>query len=266
MNRRLLVSTLICALWPAVASAQAVRGTVVDSAGRPLSGVDVILASTADRVRTDTSGRFALPIGHARVDTVRARLIGYRPAELVIGRSVRPLRIMLHRAPQRLETVRVLDQNTCDPSSLAGFECRRAAGVGHFRGAAELRALRPVAWADMFDGMPGVRRVMSKGPYGQDWKVAPPPGRCLIELWNGQPPMDIDKFAPHKPDEFWKPADVVAIELYDDYDKVPLVYRRYAWPFESEKCGIVVYWLRGAARTPIRAAPVDTVAPVPDEV
>ena len=66
---------------PLTANAQQLRGVVRDSLARPLAGAEVILSSNGDRVRSDSLGRFVLAVPSRAVDTLRVRLIGYRPAE-----------------------------------------------------------------------------------------------------------------------------------------------------------------------------------------
>lgn len=248
---------LLFLVAPGELNAQSVEGSVVDSAGAPLADAVVILerASTQStggmRSTTDERGRFRFTYVPYGEHVLRVRLIGYRPLELAVrvgrGGTVER-RITLQRMPQLLAGVRIVDQNSCNATSLAGFECRRAAGIGMFRDAGELRAMQPRYWAEMLDGMPGIRRTMTLGPYGPDWKVAAPPGRCIKELWNGQLPIPTDSDAPFKPDDFWKPEDVVAIEYYDSGRKVPAPYRRYYGYETPLDCALIIYWLRGADR------------------
>lgn len=236
---------------PAAARAQGIDGVVVDSAGQPLRDAVVILVPGEARRTTDSRGRFAFGGLMPGRYVVRVRLMGFRPFERAVdvarGRRT-TARLLLDRMPQLLGEVRIVDQDGCHGTSIEGFECRRSAGVGYYRDAAELRAINATFWADMFDGMPGVRRGMKLGPYGVDWQLEAPPGRCYVPLYNGQPEMKVDGETPFKPDAFWKPIDVVAIELYDDYEKVPAPYQAYAWPTMGQKCGLVIYWLRGAER------------------
>lgn len=237
--------------------AQSVEGTVVDSTGAALAEAVVILERAGQesvgglRAATDERGRFRFAYVPSGNHTLRVRLIGYRPVELMVrvgrGGTVER-RVTLQRMPQVLAGVRIVDQNTCDATSIAGFECRRAAGIGMYRDAGELRAMQPRYWAEMLDGMPGIRRTMKLGPYGPDWRVAAPPGRCVKELWNGQLPIPTDTEAPFKPDDYWKPEDVVAIEYYDSGRKVPGPYRRYYGIETPLDCALIIYWLRGAAQ------------------
>lgn len=236
---------------PGTAHAQALQGVVVDSAGRPLPDAVVILMPLETRATTDAGGRFSFGLVRAGEYVLRVRLIGYRPLERPVrhGRASRPVHLAMVRMPQVLDTVRISDQDGCHTTSLAGFECRRASGEGYFRDAGELRALKPRYWADMLDGIPGVRRSMVMGPHGLDIRPAAPPSRCFNELWNGQPALN-DPTLGYQPDHLWKPNDVVAIEVYDEYVKVPARYRPYAWPPFQPQCGIIVYWLRGAEKAP----------------
>ncbi len=259
MRKRTAVAFVVLPLLAALGHlpAQSVEGEVVDSAGARLAQAVVILEragrdSPGGRLATtDERGRFRFANVPSGDHVLRVRLIGYRPLEVAVrvrGRGIVDRRLTMQRMPQLLAGVRIVDQDACATTSLAGFECRRAAGVGMFRDAGELRAMKPRYWAEMLDGMPGIRRVMSVGPFGPDWKVAPPPGRCIKELWNGQALMEIDSEAAHKPDAYWKPEDVVALEYYDNGRKVPARYRQYFSWEDPLDCALIIYWLRGADR------------------
>lgn len=240
--------------------AQSVEGVVVDSADAPVVGAVVTLtragqdSASGSRTTTDGRGRFhfaAVSVGSYVLDV---RLLGYGPARLAVSvprRGIVDQRITLQRVPQVLARVRIVDQDACDATSLEGFECRRAAGVGLYRDRAELLAMEPRYWVELLDGMPGVRRIMRRGAYGPDWRVAPPPGRCIRELWNGQPwsPMDF----------YLKPDDVVAVEYYDRGRKVPAAYRRHFKWYDSLDCAMIIYWIRGAAAEALgKSIPADS--------
>lgn len=237
---------------PVRASGQQLRGVVRDSLARPLVGAEVILSSSGERIRSDSLGRFFLGRPSSAGDTLRVRLIGYRPFEQLLAAADSSLAVVvvLRRYPQMLDTVRArTDQDRCTRDALSGFECRRDAGRGMFRDAGQLRALRPQTWADMFDGIPGLRRVPRSGPNGYDVRVGVAPSRCLVELWNGQLPMMKEMDMPFAPDETWSPNDVIALEMYAEYRDVPGPYRGAAWPVDSSQpCVLVIYWLRGVAR------------------
>lgn len=251
--RILAVATITGALAsvPARTQAQTLTGIVTDSAGRPLREAEVLIGLGELRARADSAGRFSIRIPRGGRVEVIARLVGYRQfvdTVQVPDFGTQRYNIRLERLPPRLATVTITDRSLCETTSLSGFECRRNSGVGHFRDAGELRAMRPRHWADMLDGMPGLRREPRRGPYGFDWRPTAPPSRCVREIWNGQLPMDAPG-AEFQPDELWTPNDVVAIEYYERYNEIPPQYQGYAWPpSEGQPCALIVYWLRGADR------------------
>jgi hypothetical protein len=246
-----LVAFLLMLLAPRNAAAQPVRGSVVDTLGRPLPEADVIVVNTQISVRTDAGGRFALPLERAGTYEIRVRKIGY----ISFGASFyfRPgmaeeLVLVMTQFSNTLDTVRAIaDADRCATTTLEGFECRRQAGLGYFRDAGTLRSLRSDHWADMFEGMPGLRRNMVLGPMGREWRIMARPSRCLVELWNGQPPM-LAQPGDFPPDMRWRPNDVVAIEYYDEFYKVPARYRSYVLVAGEQPCELVIYWLRGATK------------------
>lgn len=241
---------LLCiAIAQATASAQGLRGSVVDSLGRPLADAEVIVVDPAVRTRSDSLGQFQLAALPAGRRVVRVRLIGYRPYETTItmasGRWA-TLRVALRPMPPVLAEFRITDTRLCAPNTLEGFECRRASGRGLFRDAGELRALRPSAWSDMLDGMPALRRAPSMTPDGLDWRPTAPPGGCLLEIYNGEDPQ-FDGHVRRVPVSHLVPQDVVAIEYYPKYQEVPEQFKRYAWPNGApQACALIVYWLRVA--------------------
>jgi hypothetical protein len=239
------VALALALALPAAADAQAgvIRGTVTDSAGRPLRDVEVLSVNAKRSTRTNADGRFTLARLPWGQQLIMARLPGYRAAERAVAmldEDTPPVDFQLFRVVQLIDTVRITSHDGCSAFDFAGFECRRRAGIGQFRGEAELTALRPTYWADMFEGLQGFRRVPYRHPQlGQDWTVISTTGwRCLTEGWNGR----------HKTaaDEVVMASDIVAIEHYEVYEKVPAAYKRLAWPNTQERpCALVMYWTRG---------------------
>jgi len=239
-----VVSALLLLLHPAPLRAQAgvLRGVVTDTAGRPLADVEVLSVNAKRSTRTDREGRFTLarlPFGQ---QLVMARYPGFQPGDQAVNmlnESMPPLTFRLRRVVQAIDTVRIVSHDGCAPYDYAGFACRRRAGVGQFRGAEELAALRPHYWADMFEGLPGLRNYQVPDRLmGFDWRVESTTGwRCLEEGWNGR-----ERTANL---ENVRPSDIVAVEHYDVYEKVPAAYKRLAWPTTQEKpCALVIYWTR----------------------
>jgi hypothetical protein len=115
---RYLVTAVIAlvALGSARLHAQAVRGTVVDSASqRPLRSA-IVQMEAGDRVvasaRTDSLGAFAMAAPSPGIYRVRVRLVGFgildtAPFTLGAG-EIRPLRIALGASAYALDTVRAV--------------------------------------------------------------------------------------------------------------------------------------------------------------
>lgn len=251
MSRLLRTTLSVLAAWtglalcaPAAAAQQGVlRGVVTDSTGRPLRGVEVFAIQTDRSTRTDAQGRYVLtrlPWGRS---VVMARAVGFRPVEraITIGdEGQQTLDFELLPSIQLIDTLRITSHDGCAAMRFEGFECRRRAGIGQFRGPEELRALRPDFWSDMFDGMTGFRKVpFTNQELGRlDWTVTPTTGwRCLIEGFNGRE---------RSPRETIIRADqIYAIEHYDVYERVPEPYKRFAWPPDSRTpCTLIMYWTK----------------------
>ena len=238
----LLLGLTVLPAAPLAAQTGVVRGVVTDSAGRPIRGVEVFAIRTDRTTRTDAQGRYTLTRVPWGQSVLMARLPGYRPSEraVTIGDSGEAtLNLRLGRAVQLVDTLKIVSHDGCAAYRVDGFECRRSAGIGQFRGPEELRALRPRYWADMFDGLAGFRRVpFTNQERNLDWTITPTTGwRCLKIGFNGREPTARETIV--------RPEDIYAIEHYDVYEKVPEPYKRLAWPGDQvEPCTLVMYWTR----------------------
>jgi hypothetical protein len=244
--RPLFAAFGIAAVVPAMLAAQAgtVRGVVTDSSGAPMRGVEVLALKQDRSARTDAEGRFlirGLPWGQV---VIMVRSPGWKPQDQVVqlgdNGADREPRFSLTRAVQIIDTARIVSQDACASFRYDGFECRRRAGIGQFRGPDELEALRPDYWADMFEGMNGLRKEPWRDPQrGRlDWTVASTTGwRCLMEGFNGRDRTSRE--------EVIYQNQIYAIEYFDVYDRVPEAYRRLAWPTGQERpCALVMYWTK----------------------
>jgi hypothetical protein len=249
LRRLLCVALLLTATPWTSAHAQMLRGVVHDPQGRPLPDATVRLVRSGVSARTDAQGEYSLRVSVAGADTLLVRLIGWRPVQLVFefdGVSDLDWSIPLERQPRVLDTVRATADRECPMFNFEAFLCRSRSAVGYKRNAEELAQLRPRYWADLFDGLPGVRRI---GNGAGDFTVEPTIGwRCLVELINGRPVGLSGRV-------YFTPDAVIGMEYYPSYAEVPEVYRRYAWEplrvmpgsisSHTATCGVVVYWIRG---------------------
>lgn len=124
-------ATLSCVA--AVVRAQAIRGVVVDATERPVAGVVVFMVDSASRVvaraLSAEGGQFRVAAARAGSYRLRTMRIGYRPTvtepiALLLGGEVER-RVTLTGAQVALDTVRVVDRNSCrvesDVSAAATF-------------------------------------------------------------------------------------------------------------------------------------------------
>ncbi|MDZ4674068.1 MAG: carboxypeptidase-like regulatory domain-containing protein [Gemmatimonadota bacterium] len=98
-------------LLPGAAEAQtppSIRGRVLDTGGRPLEGVEILLAGVARSVSTNAAGRFVFDSLSTRDYALTARLPGYGPARTRVAvKSAPPTEVELRMEPrpQVLETI-----------------------------------------------------------------------------------------------------------------------------------------------------------------
>jgi hypothetical protein len=216
-----------------------VAGVVTDPSGHPLDSIEVFVTTSGQTVRTDSAGRYRLGNLLSGPTRLRARRVGWKPVDtaFVLARnSSATLNFVLSGRVSALDTIRIRSsQDDCAPRNFYGFACRRRAGIGVFRDSADLAAIKPDYWADMFDGMPGLRRD------GHD-VLAVTHWRCLVYLVNGRPPMVYDMVMKERP---MYVNDVKAIEFYADANDAPKWYKVYTWPRGSSvPCSLIVYWTR----------------------
>lgn len=242
--RRVVSILCLASALPLAADAQGLFGTVSDSAGRPILGAEIVVLSDSLIMRTDAQGRFGFSSLRAGPHTLRVRAIGYASTqERVIVPPGAPanVRIVLREVRPLLDSVRAtVTVHQCPSTSLLGFACRRDAGSNaYFRNVEDLARIKPKDLYEVFEGLPGIRRVEAVGPDGLlEWAPGVRPSRCLVELENGRPPT--------LPFRLWTIKDIIAVEYYDAYFKIPNGYRTFVETPGKEGCDLIIYWLRGA--------------------
>ncbi len=242
---RLVCMLFVAFVTPLVAQAQGLLGTVTDTLGRPIAGAEVTVLSDSLTTRTGAQGRFAFPALRAGTYAVRVRAIGYASMqERVVVPSVAPadVRIVLRAVRPTLDSVRAtVSVHQCPSTSLMGFACRRDAGSrGYFRNAEDIARLKPRHLYDALAGLPGIRQRAGRTPEGDfEWLPAVRPSRCVVSLENGRPPT--------MPFRMWTAKDIIAVEYYDEYNKIPMGYRTFVETPGREGCDLIIYWLRGAS-------------------
>jgi hypothetical protein len=215
------------------AQSASIRGTVRDSSSRPMPNADVILAPAGRRARTDSTGRFAFDSLDAKQFTIRARRVGYGPAEWTIdlskgGRA--DIQLTLGARIAALDTVFVFDGRACDAQKYEGFMCRRATAKGLFIDYADIDSMNVLYSSELLRDVGGFSTMVRATRIGPT-RVAGST-HCTIVLMNGVPTpwTSIPE----------SPSDIIGIEIYQTPREIPKEYRRYTWGKES--CWLVAYW------------------------
>jgi hypothetical protein len=240
----------------------ALRGQVLDGAGHPIESAEVTASSVGRLTRTDGDGRFAIDTVVAGSNRVLVRLLGWQAIDttfVVDAKKPTVVRIVMARVAQNLNEVRIVSQDQCANRTLEGFNCRRVAGIGAFRDSAEIAALKPVCYANIAQGMDGLRLVPGvpcpKLESTKGW-------RCIRMLVDGRPPIQVTRL---------KMSQFIGVEFYDVGDKVPEWYKIYAYEsavasvpthqdtsgypmiyrtpaLPGRACALIVYWTHLADR------------------
>jgi hypothetical protein len=234
MNR-VALAALGFLLVASVAGAQSasIRGTVRDASSRPMSNAEVVVEPAGRRARTDSAGHFAFESLEPKQFTVRARRVGYEPAEWTIDLSKGgrvDIQLVLGARISVLDTVYVFDGRPCDPQRYEGFMCRRASARGRFIDYADIDTMDVLYSAEILRDVGGFTTIVRSTRNGPTRTVSPK--QCTTVLMNGVPTSWIT--IPESP------FDIIGIEIYQNPKEIPAEYRRYTWG--KEDCWLVAYW------------------------
>lgn len=227
----------------AIASAQTVRGVVLDAATRvPIAGTVIQLQPAGEsrprRVTADSSGAFSLSMPAAGLYTLTATRLGYiqhRGDTVRIGDSETVgVEIRLDRTAIPLRPVIVTERVSALPN---GFESRRAAGFGRFITRTDIENRRSSSASDLLRGIPGIVLTPARrgrGP-GSTLNMRGPAGLCQPAIWIDG--LYIASFADMSIDAMLTPAVLEAAEVYNSTSTAPSQYR-------TGNCGVVLFWTK----------------------
>ncbi len=221
-----------------VAEAQGSRlvGTVVDSAGKPLGGATVDVATLRRQAATDDSGVFVLvnlPMGPLEVSV---RRLGYEPQRIALSISGSIDSIVVRMVSQALTLGVVSATANRQRINIDAFYERVRRGMGTYVTRSEILARRPLSTTDMFRAAPGIRVLRLRGTDGIRFNSSSSMRRdCAPMLWiDGQraPGMELGEIPP---------GDVEGIELYNGPSTTPM---QFSHGPAGSACGVVVVWTR----------------------
>jgi TonB family protein len=238
------------------ASAQSgavITGTVHDSAGRPIPGVELGVVGGGLRGRTDDRGEYRLAGIVAGPATLVARRIGYKPYShslQLVATEEHIVDIVLLSSPEVLDAVSVTAQRQVYDSRLAGFNARLQQKVGHFVTRDRIDRANSSTLSDMLREIPGVKI----GPIRNEGRAIRLRGASCAPL------VFVDGF-PATAGEF--DVDIIdlqsveGIEVYAGLGSIP---PEFNGPRDLDRCGVIAIWSR-PSRERRRAAAIPDPRP-----
>lgn len=241
VRRFVPVLLLSAAAWSASAqSVGAISGTVKDSAGTPIPGVEVVLLQLKGFARSDSLGVFrftSVPTGNRQL---HFRRLGFAPksidAKVAEGQDL-ALSVVLEASATEIEGMTV-EELTHRRQMLSDFYDRSARGFGHFVTREQIEKRNPMNLSDMMRMIPGARLVPIRGTSysalrfnrAQMGNRDCPPQYWVdgVKAWN----LNIDDIVPQ---------DVEGIEIYSGASTVPPQYNTKEG---TTICGVVLIWTR----------------------
>jgi hypothetical protein len=229
-------------------SAGTVSGTVTAANKLPLAEARVKVVGTDLATTTRMDGAFdvtRVPAGRQRLQVL---MVGYSPGtmaiEIVAGDT---LRVSLVLEPLPLETVTI----TADPNffvGMAGFEERKARGLGRYFTREEIQVMQPRQLTDVLRRVPGMQIETVVGGFsggsptartGRSISGANAP--CVMAYYlNGSPlPLSADISI----NNFVAADDVAAMEVYTGSSQIPPEFNS---SLHGARCGVVAIWTRSS--------------------
>jgi hypothetical protein len=229
-------------------SAGTLTGTVTAANKLPVAQARVRVLGTDLATTTRIDGAFnvaGVPSGKHQLQVV---MVGYTPGamaiEIVAGDT---LKVSLVLEPLPLETVTV----TADPNffvGMAGFEERKARGLGRYFTREEIKVMQPRQLTDVLRRVPGMQIETVVGGLsggsptartGRNISGANAP--CVMAYYlNGSPfPLSADISINH----FVAADDVAAMEVYTGSAQIPPEFNSSLY---GARCGVVAIWTRSS--------------------
>ena len=240
------VSVAVAAGSVAAQTAGTLSGVVTTANKLPIAEAHVGITDTDLTATTRVDGAFDVPRVPAGRHQLRVVMVGYIPAVMSIEIvAADTLRVNLVLEPAALETVTV----TADANffvGIAGFEERKARGLGRYFTRDEIKAMQPRQLTDVLrrvpgmaieTGVSGLSGGSSTARTGRSITGANSP--CVIAYYlNGSPlPLSDDISVNH----FVAVEDVAALEVYTGSSQIPPEFNS---SLHGSRCGVVAIWTR----------------------
>jgi hypothetical protein len=230
---------------PAPLGTAVLVGTVHGTNGKPLPAAQVMLLGTRLITRTNEDGKFRLTGLPAGTQSVEVREIGYGPrrfaVDLLPAKETRLAAVLDERAT----VLKAIEVTARKGSNLPGFESRRKMGMGTYLTETDIKERQPIAFTDIFRGLPGVQVMWDGSEYLIQMSRASNTGmQCPVQWYiDGAPFMASGSDM----DAVLQPDQIVGIEVYKGPSETPPQFQGA----DGGNCGTIVVWTkRGGARKP----------------
>lgn len=237
------IETFALTLDRAATATASMSGTVVDSSGAPIEGVEVVVPSLQVSTRTDVGGAFRLADLTVGSHAVVARKFGYGPldATLTFAANETLNRLMVLSRVTIINEVKV----TAADRGIRGFAEHKALGIGTFRTREDLEPLEGSTLAGVIAQFPAVRVLSGIGRHAvpirqrgcipdfasQKCKICPT--KVIIDGMVANPGGEMFDLG------FLAVTEIEAIEHYPEANEVPTRY------FANDtRCGVLVIHMR----------------------
>ena len=238
------------------ASAQSgalIKGTVHDSAGRPIAGVELGVVGGGLRDRTNEKGEYRLAGIVAGPATLTARRFGYKPYSHTLrlrASEEHRVDVVLQTSPPELDAVAVTAERQVYDSRLAGFNARLQQKVGHFVTRDRIDRANSSMLSDMLREIPGVKI----GPIRNEGRAIRIRGAPCAPL------VFVDGF-PATAGEFDVDIiDLQSVEGIEVYAGLGAIPPEFTGPRDLDRCGVIAIWSR-PSRSRHRAGAPPTARP-----
>lgn len=239
---RLIVPVLLLpalASWASAQSVGAISGTIRDSVGTPIPGVEVVIVASRAHVRSDSVGAFRFASVATGKREVSFRRLGFEPktvdAMVALGETV-AMTVVLTPFAAEIEGMTV-EELSRRRQILSDFFDRSSRGFGHFITRAQIEKRNPMNLSDMLRMVPGARLLPSRvgGTATLRFARATMGRDCPPQYW-----VDGIKTYALNIDDI-VPQDVEGIEIYSGASTVPPQFNTKEG---TTICGVVVIWTR----------------------
>jgi hypothetical protein len=146
---------------------------------------------------------------------------------------------------ERATVLKAIEVTARKGSNLPGFESRRKMGMGTYLTETDIKERQPIAFTDIFRGLPGVQVMWDGSEYLIQMSRASNTGmQCPVQWYiDGAPFMASGSDM----DAVLQPDQIVGIEVYKGPSETPPQFQGT----DGGNCGTIVVWTkRGGARKP----------------